>query len=178
MRILWATVVLGLLAPAALAQGNDGGIRFDVMPVGCEIHVKYGNGEVRVETYAGKKGKTFLTRSFSAGKQVSTTTYDAKGRMIRKDWAGGKWETFRPFSCFSIPGECRYKYRNGDGADKEYVGKVVKRGKGYVSSGGFKREPPFNDTVLTLGPFNNSASFREGDTTFKVIEYRNCGVGS
>ena len=178
MRLFRAILTAALLAPAAWAEGTGGGLRFDIMPVGCEIHGRYGSGEVRVEIYEGRKGKTHITRSFSAGQQVSKTSYDAKGRMVRKDWAGGKWETFKPFSCFGIPGDCRYGYRNGDGADKTFVGKVTRRGRTLVSSGGFEGEAPFSDTTFTLGPFNETTAFREGDTSFKVVKYRNCGSNS
>lgn len=179
---------------ACLAQGAVGsvvlaeetpGIRFDLMPVGCLMHTRYGSGEERIEVYVGQRGKTHITQSFAnataartLSKVVNTITYDALVRMIRKDWAGGKWETFIPFSCFNIPGDCNYRYRNADGDNKTYLGKVVRRGAAYVSSGGFKGEATFAPNTFTYGPFNDIATFREGYTTFKVTQYENCGIGT
>ncbi|MFN3972503.1 MAG: hypothetical protein ACK4L4_14195 [Gemmobacter sp.] len=180
----WPVALLAatLIAGGAGAQQQSNGMRFDLMPVGCLIHTRYNSGDERIEVYVGKKGKTHVTKSYAGPARattltgvINTITYDAQGRMIRKDWAGGKWETFSPFSCFSIPGDCRYRYRNADGQDLTYIGRVVPRGDGYVSSGGFSGQAPFNDNTFTFGPFNDIATFREGSTTFKVIRYENCG---
>ncbi len=181
-----ALVVATALTPVSASADGPQGIRFDVMPVGCAIHTSYGGKDRRVDIYVGRKGNKHVTRTYAEpakgqppARLLLTTTFDAKGRMTRKDWAEGKWETFTPYSCFDLPGECRYRYRNGDGADQVYLGQVAKKGQSFVSAGGFEGEAPFNPTTLTFGPFNNIATFREGATSFKVTRYDNCGgVGS
>lgn len=174
--IVLAAIAAILTAGSSTAQETPAGIRFDLMPKGCRIHGVYGDGTAIIDVYAGRKGKSHIVQTYGAGGLVRTTTFNAEGLMTRKDWATGQWETFRPFSCFAVPGDCTYEYRNVDGARKTYTGKVVRKGNRLVSTGGFTGEPPFNPTTLTLGAFNVTASFREGDTSFRVTRYENCGT--
>jgi YD repeat-containing protein len=167
--------MVAALAAPALGDDWGPGVRFDLMPKGCRIHGVYGDGTATVDVYAGKKGRNHIVQTYDAGGLRRSTTYNAKGLMLRKDWAGGKWETFAPYSCFAVPGDCTYEYRNADGARKVFRGRVVPRGDGLVSGGGFAGEPAFNDTTLTLGPFNEIAAFREGSTRFRVTRYEGCG---
>lgn len=161
------------------AQSTLPGISFDLMPKGCRIHGVYGDGRETVDEYMGVRRGMHVTRTFDGPKGrnlVRTTTYDANGFMVRKDWANGKWETFTPYSCFDRPGTCTYTYRNADGAEKTYRGKVSRRGDRITSQGGFEGEPPFPKSVVTTGPFNNGAGFTEGNTSFRVSRYEGCGV--
>ncbi len=154
------------------------GIRFDIMPVGCRMHGTYSTGEQVVDEYIGlDAGKHVIkTAAGPAGKKlIRTTDYDRNGFMIRKDWAGGKWETFSPYSCFDVPGTCRYTYQNADGQTSVFVGKVTRKGKSLVSTGGFQGEPPFPAARVTPGPFNNGESFSDGSVSFKITKYENCG---
>jgi hypothetical protein len=172
--VLTAALSVLLSFPAA-AQEAPAGIRFDLMPKGCRMHGSYSDGTRTVDVYVGRKGGSHAVQTHGTDGLVRTTTYNAEGLMTRKDWAGGAWETFKPFSCFAVVGDCTYEYRNGDGARKIYAGKVVRKGGKLVSSGGFTGEAPFNPTTLTLGPFNDTAAFREGSTSFRVTRYENCG---
>ena len=184
MRVLAATVLVAATVIAQVAVADEGpqGLRFDKLPVGCAIHERYGGDDRRVTVYVGRNGKKHITRTYvepvkgkAPSRLIVTITHDAAGRMIRKDWAGGDWETYTPYSCFALPGQCRYRYRNGDGDNRFIVGKVTKRGGNYLSEGGFEGEAPFPPTVFTLGPFNEMTSFAEGSTQFKVTRYENCG---
>ncbi len=180
-----AALLVAAIAAPAVADGPQG-IRFDQMPVGCAIHTRHGADDKRITVYVGRKGGKHVTQTYASPgpgkpptKVINTITHDAMGRMVRRDWSDGNWETFTPYSCFDLPGQCRYRYRTGDGADQEYVGSVTAKGKGYVSKGGFRGEAPFADNTFTLGPFNNMATFREGASSFKVTSYADCGgVGS
>ena len=165
-------------ALSANAESKLAGISFDIMPVGCRIHGKYSSGEQVVDEYIGKNASKHIVKTFSGakgGNLVRTTTYNADGFMVRKDWAGGKWETFAPYSCFSEPGSCSYKYRNADGQASQFSGNVTRHGDKLVSSGGFVGENPFPDSTLTIGPFNTETRFTDGSTTFVVTKYENCG---
>ena len=183
--VTYALIFSASLMRLAEAETALPGVRFDVMPVGCLIHSQYGDGTEWIEAFVGKKGQRYVTKTYlgpaKAGKLnnlISTITYDANGFMIKRLWSTGKWESFEPYSCFSKPGACSYTYRNADGSNEKYIGKVVKKGKRVVSSGGFEGSPPFADTVFDMGPFNNIDRFREGGTTYKVTSYENCGLGS
>ena len=179
MRISFVSVALlaALSAPAMAKQLP--GVRFDIMPVGCRITGTYGHGQVTVDEYLGRTGRNHLVATYDgngAKTLIRTTTYDANGRMTRKDWAGRAWETFNPYSCFNEPGTCEYTYRNGDGAKSIYRGEVTGRGKSVVSAGGFVGETPFFNSVISLGPFRDQATYTDGSTTFRVTRYDACGL--
>jgi hypothetical protein len=95
--------------------------------------------------------------------------------MTRKDWAGGKWESFTPFSCFDVPGQCSYLFRNANGARKTFKGLVsLVQGK-IVSTGGFTGEAPFPQATVTPGPFNLGEAYSDGRMSFRVTRYEACG---
>ncbi len=172
-------IVFACLAVPAAAETS--GIRFDQMPVGCRIFGTYGSGAEVIDEYMGLSGGNHVTKTYEGpgGRRlIRTTTFSRQGLILRKDWADGKWETFDPASCFDVPGDCRYTYRNADGADQVYLGQNTRRGRRVTSEGGFEGEPAFSPTVSTLGPFNNAESFTEGQTSFQVTRYENCGLGS
>jgi hypothetical protein len=179
-----ATALTSIFAPPAVADTKLPGISFDIMPVGCRIHGKYSSGDRVIDEYIGKTGSRHVVKTFSGSKGTSlvrTTTYNADGFMIRKDWADGKWETFAPYSCFDVPGNCKYRYRNADGQESQFKGKVYRRGTKVVSTGGFVGENPFPKSIVTIGPFNNGDKWTDGSTSFAVTKYENCGdvgVGS
>jgi hypothetical protein len=174
-------LVVCLACFALPASAETSGIRFDEMPVGCRIFATYGSGEQVIDEYVGLSGGNHVMKTYegpNGRRLIRTTTYSQDGLMLRKDWAGGKWETFAPASCFDVPGECRYTYRNADGAEQVYVGRNTRRGRRLTSEGGFQGEPAFPPTVSTFGPFNNTESYTEGQTSFQVTRYENCGLGS
>ncbi|MFZ1470358.1 MAG: hypothetical protein WAT09_15485 [Paracoccaceae bacterium] len=170
-----------VIAMAGTAHADTTGIRFNRMPVGCRIHGTYASGERVIDEYAGMSGSKHVVKTYGGAKGKTffrTTLYSAKGLMLRKDWANGKWESYAPASGFDVPGNCTYTYRNADGAKKTYKGKTRKTGNRLVSTGGFVGEAPFQPTTSTLGRFNNGAAFAEGDTSFRVTKYENCGIDS
>jgi hypothetical protein len=163
------------------AGAETSGIRFDEMPVGCRIFGTYGTGDQVIDEYIGRKGDTHVIKTYEGpdGRRlIRTTTYSLDGLMLRKDWAGGKWETFDPASCFPVPGECQYTYRNADGDEKLYMGQNTLRGRRLIGEGGFEDEPAFARSVSKLGAFNDVESYTEGQTSFQVTRYQNCGLGS
>ena len=167
---------LALIATQAIADAP--GIRFDEMPVGCKIHGRYSNGDVTVHQYVGPSGQKHIVKTYGGDGLIRTSTYSKDGLLLRKNWAGGKWETFKPASCFNVPGPCSYTYRNGDGAVLEYVGINTRRGDEIVNEGGFAGEAPFDPVVTTIGRFNAQSSFSDGTTSFKVTRYEDCDFGS
>ncbi len=168
---------LACIAPAAFADG----IRFQDMPVGCRIHGSYSSGERVVDVYIGKKGSKHLVKTYAGPEGealIRTSTYSSDGLLLRKDWAGGEWETFSPASCINVPGPCRYTYRNGDGAKLKYEGTNTAKGDTVMNEGGFVGEPPFNPVISTMGRFGAQVAFTEGDLSFKVTRYEGCDIGS
>jgi hypothetical protein len=167
---------LALLGFPAMAEQI--GIRFDEMPVGCRIHGQYSSGEKVVDVYVGKSGSKHVMKTYegpSGKKLIRTTTFSREGLMLRKDWADGTWESFKPASCFNVPGPCSYTYRNGDGAELKYMGKNTQNGTEIINRGGWVGEPPFAPVVSTLGRFNIQEAYVEGSTSFKVTKFENCG---
>jgi hypothetical protein len=172
-RLLPCIVLIGTQALADVP-----GIRFDEMPVGCNIHGRYSTGEVTVDHYVGPSGAKHIVKTYGVDGLLRTSTYSKDGLLLRKDWAGGEWETFKPASCVNVPGPCSYTYRNGDGAVLEYRGENTRKGDKIVNEGGFVGEAPFNPVVSTVGRFNAQTAFSEGATAFKVTKYEDCDVGS
>jgi hypothetical protein len=170
--------IMLLLACAAPALSEVPGIRFDEMPPGCKIHGRYSSGEIVVDLYAGKSGTKHIVKTYGKDGLIRTSTYSRDGLLLRKDWAGGKWETFKPFSCVNVPGPCTYTYRNADGAVLEYKGRNTRSGDQVVNEGGFVGEAPFNPVISTIGRFNAQSAFSEGDFSFKVTRYEDCDLGS
>ena len=164
---------LVFVAPAAFAEG----IRFDEMPVGCRIHGSDSAGEKTVSVYVGKTGRKHVVKTYvgpDGTDLIRTSTYSSDGLLLRKDWAGGEWETFSPASCINVPGQCSYTYRNGDGAKLKYVGENTAKGDLIVNKGGFVGDAPFNPVVSTMGRFNDQIAVAEGDWSFKVTKYEGC----
>jgi hypothetical protein len=159
------------------ASAETAGIRFDQMPIGCRIHGQYSTGEKVIDVYVGKSGSKHVMKTYQgpAGKKlIRTTTYSRDGLMLRKDWADGSWESFKPASCVNVPGRCNYTYRNSDGAELKYQGKNTLNGSQIVNEGRFVGEPPFAPVVSTLGRFNLQEAYVEGNTSFKVTKFENC----
>jgi hypothetical protein len=169
-------VSVALIATQAFADPQ--GIRFDEMPPGCKIHGRYSDGQVTVDHYVGQVGNQHIVKSYGKDGLIRTSTFSKNGLLLRKDWAGGEWETFKPFSCVNVPGPCRYTYRNGDGAVLEYRGENTRRGSQVVNEGGFVGEHPFNPVVATIGRFNAQSAFSEGNLSFRVTRYEDCDLGS
>ena len=169
-------LMLSLIATQALADVP--GIRFDEMPIGCKVHGRYGTGQQVVDVYVGKQGAKHIVKTYGEAGLIRTTTYSRDGLMLRKDWATGQWETFSPFSCLNVPGQCRYTYRNIDGAELEYEGTNTRQGDKIVNNGAFVGDAPFNPVISTMGRFNAQVAFTEGGSTFKVTDYEDCDAGS
>ena len=96
--------------------------------------------------------------------------------MIRKDWAGGKWETFKPFSCFNTLGTCSYSYKDGDGDAFIIDNTVTKQGKDFKVVAGPKGSTPYSDDYYQLGRFNLNLQIthKNGNYSDKLIGFSNC----
>lgn len=146
------------------AFADPAGIRFDQMPVGCKIYGRYSSGEKVIDVYVGKSGAKHVMKTYQgpSGKTlIRTTTYSSDGLMLRKDWADGNWESFKPASCVNVPGRCSYTYHNSDGAQQKYQGTNTLKGRRLVNQGGFVGQPPFSPVVSTLGRFNLQEAYVE-----------------
>lgn len=174
MRFSGAVLVLGLvLAGPATAQ-----IEFGAMPKGCNWTMRYSDGQVLTETYLGRKSGKHRTEVRAGKDLVRKMTYDAEGRMLRKDWADGKWETFSPYSCFAEAGSCAYRYRNADGADFKVVSKTVVQGKGFRVEAGPVGDQPYPDEYFETGSLGLLTKNKGDGYSARMIEMRNCGEGS
>ena len=169
-------VVVGFLV---LASGTArAGIDFGTMPEGCSWTTRYSDGSVVTETYLGRKGGKHLTEVTSGGSLVRKTTYDGQGRMIRKDWADGNWESFTPFSCFAEAGACSYRYRNSSGGDQKIASETVPKGKGFAVKAGPVGGARYPDEYFETGAFGLMTKNKASNYSARLIEMKNCGTGS
>jgi YD repeat-containing protein len=169
--------LVGVLS-LALAGPTLAEIDFAAMPKGCSWTTLYSDGQVLTETYVGRKGGKHKTKVTEGKALVRQTTYDAEGRMIRKDWADGKWESFSPYSCFDTVGSCTYRYRNADGADFRVVSKTVAQGKGFAVKAGQADSDGYPDEYFETGDFGVVVKNKSSNYSARLIEMKNCELGS
>ena len=173
MRRLSSLIVAFLsLAAPAMAQ-----IDFAAMPVGCGWTTQYSNGNTWRETFLGKPGNAYVTEvreGSDTGALVARKRFDAKGRMIERTWASGKWERFKPFSCYGEPGRCEYIYSNADGLRQTIVNKTTAKGTGFVVRAQAKGGAPFPDETYRSGQFGVMIANRGGDFTSQVVSFHRC----
>lgn len=166
-------------ATAPLTAGA--GIDFGAMPVGCSWTTKYSDGQTVTETFLGKtkgKFKTEVTKAGNPGNVIRQSLYDANGRLVRKDWAGGKWESFTPYSCFAEAGDCTYRYRNADKADQKITSRTVAKGKGFVVKAGPIGGAAYPDEYFELGDYGLMTRNKADNYSAKLTKMENCGAES
>ena len=175
-------IMLGLvLALASAPFTAEAGIDFGGMPVGCSWTTQYSSGEVVTETFLGKtkgKYKTKVTNAAKPGTVIRHSLYDKQGRLVRKEWTGGKWESFTPFSCFSETGSCTYRYRNADDVDQKIASKTVAKGKGFAVKAGPEGGARYPDEYFELGAFGLMTVNKADNYSAKLIKMADCGVDS
>lgn len=168
-----AVLVALLITPIAALADTE----FESMPIGCSWSTKYSDGKTLIETFKGKvRGKYFTetVEKKTPNRLESRTTFDRKGRMIRKDWAGGHWEIFDPFSCYETMGTCSYLYKNGDGANFVIENKVKKQGNGFLVTAAPKGGNPYPEDYIELGRFNMMTVFKNANYSSKLLGFANC----
>jgi hypothetical protein len=170
----WKFLALGLV----LAGPASAGIDFGAMPKGCSWTTRYSDGQVLTETYLGRKGGKHRTEVRSGQDLVRQMIYDAEGRMLRKDWASGKWESFSPYSCFSEVGSCTYRYRNADGSDFKVESKTMAQGKGFTVKAGAVGGSAYPDEYFETGSFGLATKNKGEGYSARLIEMKNCAAGS
>lgn len=172
LRISLLAVALALAGPVSAETD------FASMPKGCSWTTRYSDGQVVTETYLGRKGGTHRTKVMDGNGLVRRMTYDAEGRMIRKDWADGNWETFSPYSCFSVEGSCTYRYRNSSGADQTIASETVAKGKGFHVEAGPVGGDLYLDEYFETGSFGLMVKNKASNYSARLIEMKNCDLGS
>ncbi len=169
-------VAVGLWVAGTITAGA--GIDFSAMPQGCSWTTRYSDGSVVTETYLGRKGGKHLTEVTQGKSLVRTTTYDAKGRMVRKDWSSGDWETFGPYSCFAELGACTYRYRNSGGADQKIASETQPSGKGFAVQAGPVGQDRYPDEYFETGALGLMTKNKASNYSARLIEMKNCGLGT
>lgn len=175
MKSVFLTLIIGM---AACPQGAVAQIDFAHMPVGCSWTTRYSDGQVLTETFLGMKSGTYRTKATLAGntrKLVRQSRFDKMGRLVRKDWANGKWEEFSPFSCFDTLGSCHYRYANADGIKQKINSKTTRKGKGFRVVAGPEGGPNYPDEYFEFGPFGLMTKNRTSNYSAKMIKLEGCG---
>jgi YD repeat-containing protein len=176
--------IRAVIAAAGLALAMQGAERataqidFGAMPVGCSWTTQYSDGQTTTETYIGRKGGKHRTEVTNGQGLIRATTYDAKGRMVRKDWSDGNWETFSPYSCFSEEGSCMYRYRNSSGADQKIESSTRASGKGFTVQAGPLDEARYPDEYFEVGTLGLTTRNKSETYSARLIELKNCTTGS
>ena len=114
LRCLTLITTMIIVSPA-IAQ--EVGIKFHEMKIGTTLVTEsYGTNPIRLsEKYIGKSGDFYVTE-ITRGKRgetlkfSSTSFYDSRGRLIRRDRTKG-FEEYTPFSCHYTLGNCKHGYQ-------------------------------------------------------------------
>jgi hypothetical protein len=126
---------------------------------------------------SGQKGQspcTEVREGTDKGSLVARKSFDAKGRMIERTWANGKWERFKPFSCYGEPGQCEYTYSNVDGLRQTVFSKTTSSGKSFKVRAQVQGEAPFPDETFRTGQFGVMIANVGGDFTSRVVSFHRC----
>lgn len=172
------TLILALtvfLAANAAGAATD----FSNMPVGCSWTVKYSNGNTWRETFKGRKGGKYITRTVDLGRKnalVNTKTFDAAGNLVERKWGDGKWERFTPYSCFDTVGSCTYTFSNADGAKSTIVNETRKVGKGFAVRARVKGGEVFPEERFRLGPFGLMQVNQAPNYSASIVSFKGCGL--
>lgn len=95
--------------------------------------------------------------------------------MTQRTWATGKWETFKPFSCFEAVGSCSWTYDNTDGSRQVIDSKVVRPGESHLSRAAPEGGSRYLDETITFGPFGMLNSTKSENYSTKITKFENCG---
>jgi hypothetical protein len=172
------TAIFALFATGTSIRAGE--IRFWEMPKGCSWTEKYSNGNEWVSTFVGKRNGAFrvVTRNkVGSRERISTTDYNESGLMTRRVWAGNKWESFEPHSCFGVVGKCNYTYRNADGEEFEISSKTSALGNSVfrVDASSSKTGKFPVDTVRTTH-FGLQLSSENANFSSTMTELRSCNL--
>ena len=154
---------------------------FESMPEGCNWTTKYSDGQVLTETFLGTvkgKYKTRVTLADDPSSVVRISFFDDEGRLVRKEWTGGKWEEFTPFSCFDVVGSCTYRYTNADGADQKIASETIAEGKGFKVKAGPINGADYPDEYFEVGEFGLMVRNKSSNYSARMISMSNCGLGN
>ncbi len=154
-------------------------IDFAKMPVGCSWTVKYSNGNTWRETFKGRKGGKFVTQTVDPARKnalVNTKKFDAAGNLVERVWGDGKWERFKPFSCFDTVGTCAYTLTNADGAKSTIINETRKAKKGFAVRARVKGGEVFPEERFELGPFGLMISNRSPNYRSSVVSFQGYGL--
>lgn len=176
MRIAFLAATFSLLASGANAEG---GIDFAAMPIGCSWLTRFSDDVVQRTTFVGKVKGKYRVESVNAasGTAVNQIDYNADGLMVRRTWADGRWEQFEPFSCFTVPGKCSYRYRNGAGDNVRIDSLVRAKTNGFTSDARPRGGNAYPTERFTLGPFGLPTSSGSVNYSTKIIGFEGCGPG-
>lgn len=177
---LSAAIVSTFLSSTVTVLGADLGIDFHQMPVGCQWHLEWSDGKHWIETYLGIKGQFHVIETVQESNPdilVRKSFYTDDGHIVRSDFANGSWQKLAPHSCFTVLGDCEYRFSMDDGTKWQIKSSVKKLGKGKYRSdsfvvGGNSKQHWEED--FTLGPYNLLMSNKAGGEYTKITKIESC----
>ncbi|MFN0116553.1 MAG: hypothetical protein ACKVPY_17925 [Paracoccaceae bacterium] len=182
MKQLFATCVLiASMIPLEFANAQESaGIDFATMPVGCRWQRELSNGQIWLEEFVGRKGKSYIVRTVNAknpSEFISTVEFNRDGHRTRLTWANGSWSTFSPFSCFAVLGKCSYIYENSDGERKQIDSTATLKG-GILITRSRSGTEEFAPERTALGPFRVWKENKSPNYWTRVTKFERCGLSS
>ena len=176
--IPFLTAVAVFMLPDLSAAAGE--IRFWEMRKGCSWTTEFSNGNTWESSYVGRRGGNYVVTTrekFGNKSLVNTTEYNDRGLMTRRVWNGNKWETFEPFSCFGVIGECTSTYRNADGVVSRNSSRTTKIGeKTYRVETNSDQAGNFETDTVERTHFGLALSSKNKNFWAKLTELRNCNV--
>lgn len=136
-------------------------------------------GAVFVETYleAVEAGYRTEVRDEELGLVLRHSSYDTEGRLVRSDWTNGDWETFSPFDCTGVSGNCTFRYISSLGYDITFKTKAVPMGNGFSVKTVSVEGGPAPDGYFQTGRFGLLTELR-GKVSSRLIGMKNCDSGA
>jgi hypothetical protein len=132
--ILTVALMLGLGASAVAAQD----IAQDMAAIGAGSYIIYSDGSQSfVQVYRGQSGPDWIVDLIPGtdpnGTRSSREYRDARGQMVRVDYASGMSLSFSPHNCQRVPGPCIFIQTGTQGRTQQ--GRLVT-----ATQGGFRYE--------------------------------------
>lgn len=152
-------VVIALLTISGGAFAQSAALLLDKMPVGLKIHYKNSEGEKRVDTFLGRKGKGYQFSTLVSGRRSTNFSarqlFDLQGRRLK--WTGNARfrEKWKPYDCVYQIGICKVKHSNNYGGGGRWIHKTSLKGRTLTMVRRRPNEDKFRRAwVSKLGKYN------------------------
>lgn len=158
-----------LFQTAAFAQSL--GVQVTAIPVGTKFYYETSKGKTIVGTWVGKKGKYYLLKETGEYPNNTTTIYyNPNGHVVRRRYSNGFQETYKPFSCFAVLGDCQHRYKGGSKWNGQFEHHVTQNGDTYnIVESRINRGDAW-EREYQLGQFNMVSYLKRGKYWERLVK--------